>query len=57
MKDYILNDIYLLNLVFKCLWGNPTKEDKEEAYNQVFLLMEEAQNLRRSKNEGMVEKK
>lgn len=57
MKDYILNDIHLLNLVFKCLWGNPTKEDKEEAYNQVFLLMEEVQNLRRSKYEGMVEKK
>lgn len=55
MKEYILNDIHLLNLVFKCLWGNPTKEDKEEAYNQVRLLIEEVQNLRRSKNEGMVE--
>jgi hypothetical protein len=56
MKDYILNDIHLLNLIFKCLYGKPTKEDKEEAYNQVRLLIEEVQNLRRSKNEGMVEK-
>jgi hypothetical protein len=56
MKDYILNDIHLLNLIFKCLYGKPTKEDKEEAYKQVRLLIEEVQNLRRSKNEGMVEK-